>query len=125
MRVETFRFKKDLVAVPIPETMDLVFDGRAIPRPPTFDRPSKQRRTIEASPNDVMTSLVSPGYGATELRLGGRIGRQSHGPNPPIARLRNGARPIDGSCIEPWWRPSLEVRRREAKFADLRGQGAG
>jgi hypothetical protein len=119
MVVQPFRLQKNLVAVPVLETLHLVFNGRTIARTSPFDRAGKQRRSVEVQPNNLMRPLVRPRNRARELGYANALVDCRHGPSAPVARLGLKTRPINGSSIKAWRRPCLEPTLCEADFPDL------
>jgi hypothetical protein len=67
VRRQAFRFEEDVVAVLAGETMNLVFDRRAVARPNAFDDAGVHRRAIEIGADDVVRPRVGAGDPARQL----------------------------------------------------------
>src|SRR5207244_6915562 len=65
--VEAFGFEEHLVALGVGELHDLVFDGWAIPRPSSADRPAVQGRFPEMRADDLLHFFPRPRDPAGQL----------------------------------------------------------
>ena len=70
-----------------------------------------------------MTARIGARHRARQLRLRRRVGRERHRPFRRIAWLRGQPRPIDRAPVEARRRACFQPALRQAKLADLAGQG--
>ncbi len=112
--VEPFRLEEDLVAVPLPETDDLVLDRRAIARAPAIDLAGIHRRTMDIRPDDGVGGLGGPGDAALDLRVLDPGGQGRERLRRLIARLHIQRGPVDGPAIETGRRAGLQAAEGKA-----------
>ena len=95
LRPAPLRLEEELVAVPIGETHDLVFDARAVARAARFDLAGIHRGTMEIGPDQGMDLGGGARDPARELRLLDGVRQKRKGLRLGIPRLDLELRKID------------------------------
>src|SRR5207253_5293218 len=91
------------MAVPIAETMDLVFDRGAVTWADPADLAGEERGAVEAGANDVMCARICAGDPTEELREPPPFAQWRHRPASVVRLLPLERRPVD--------RPPIQTRR--------------
>src|SRR5207253_1758853 len=109
---------KQLVHFLVGKLDDLVFDGRAIPRPNRLNLPAVHRRAMHVLADDAVSLGRGPGDVAGNL---GVVMRHAPGTKTEwcgirIARLHPKARPVDGASIKSWRSAGLQPAAAQAEL---------
>src|SRR5690606_37661012 len=120
VRAQPFGFDKNLMRALVRESMNLVFDRRAITRSDAFDRTREHGRAIAARTNDLVRPLVGRSDVADNLaRVIGapsKIGKYRH---RLIARLNDQAFIVDRAPIDTRRRAGLQAADAERQRSEL------
>ncbi len=121
--VEALRLDEDLVAVLAGETMDLVFDRRAVARSDAFDDAGEHRRAVQPGSDDVVGPAVGVGDPAGHLaRMLAAIAEEGKHRHRIVAGLFLQQRIVDAAAVEPGRRAGLEAADRQPDFLEAFGQ---
>ena len=99
MRIQPLGLEEHLMPLAITETMDLVFDRRAVARPCSGNRAREQRRAMKVRADRIVARLCRTGDTAEHLRIDAALGKRRHGPGLAIGRLLFEHRPVDGAPV--------------------------
>ena len=128
--VRLFRFKEKLMAIPVTEPVDLVFDTRAVARPLSVDAPAEHRAILETAPQYLvrlevrarnpanaivaykLVRLVAPEIVRIAARDSFRQMAVAHRPRSIVAVLHVAFVKIDCVRVKPAGRSRLETTQR-------------
>jgi hypothetical protein len=114
---QPFGLQEELVAVAVGEAVDLVLDGRTVPRTDARDAPVEQRRARKPRPQGFV-GVTSGAHDVTLHAIGHTRGARREGPGQIITRLGLGQGPIDGRAIQSGGGAGLEASQRERQVVE-------
>ena len=117
--------EKELVALPVGEADDLVFDARAVAGAAGVNLAGEHRGPVEVGPDQVMDRRRGPGDPAGDLRLLDRIAEKGERLRLGIARLLLEPGVVDRAAGQPAGRAGLEAVDLEARRRQRPAQAAG
>src|SRR5579884_512644 len=124
-RIKPFRLDKNLMALLVGKTHDLVLDRRAISGAGRFDHSAVHRRPIEIRPNDVMRLRVRVREMAQHLPQLNRFRSIRKRCGQLIAGLRDHRGKIDRLAVEARRGPGLEPSPFETEISHAIGEMLG
>ena len=114
-RVPPFGLEKELVTLLVGEANDLVFDARAVPRPPRLDLAGEHRRAMEIGPDEVVDLGRGSRDPADHLLTVDRVGQERERLRLGITRLLVELRKVDARRRQPTGRARLEAVDHDAE----------
>ena len=112
------------MAVLVGETVDLVFDGRAVARPDALDDPGVHRRAIQVAGDDLVGARVGVGDPAADLtRMLLDPAQVGHHWRGRVARLLGHHREVDAAAIQTRRRAGLQATDAQRQLAQATRQG--
>ena len=125
MVVQALRLEEDLVAIPVGEPVDLVFDRWAIARTASGNRAGIDRRLVEVRVDDRVGLGRGPGNAAGDLGHIDPGGQETERDRLVIGRLHLEPVPMDRPAIEPSGGAGLEAPHRKAERVEPVRQSDG
>ena len=123
MRGQTLRLNKNLMAVFIGKTMNLILNRRAITRTDALNFAAEHRAAIEILADDLMCALIGVGDVAADLtRMHADITHVAHHWQRRIAWLLNHHAKIHRTGIDARRCACLQATNRQLKFAQTISQ---
>src|SRR3569833_210570 len=109
------------------EAVNLVLNGRAVPRPHSFDHARVHRRAIQSTADDVVRTLVGMRHPARHLprMLLRPTEKRKYWHRLEVARVLFKLREIDRATVNPRRRPRFETSLRELELLQTRRQRDG
>ena len=101
------------MALAVGEAVDLVLDGRTVPRSHTLDPSGEERRRIEPGAKDIMGARVGVGQVHRDLPVGDPFVPEGEWCRVLVTMLHLGLTQVDGGQVEPGRCPGLETPGHE------------
>ena len=123
--LQAFGLEEDLVAGPVGEPGNLVFDRGTITRSATGNGPAIDRRLHQIVGDNPVRRLGRAGHAAFDLGHGDAIGQERKRDRCLVGRLHVETRPVDGATIKPRRCAGLETAHAQAQTIEFFGQAVG